>query len=122
VNIGEASELCGLPAKTIRYYEDIGFVKPRRKESGYRQFDERQIKKLAFIRQARSLGFSVAECRELLALRNGQQVGSPHDGTTTETFLARIEEKVVQLETMRNLLHAAGRERSATPNSGVDAV
>ena len=69
MRIGEAPELCDLPAKTIRSYEDIGFAKLRRKESGYRQFDERQIEKLAFIHQARSLGFIVAECRDLLALR-----------------------------------------------------
>jgi len=75
MKIGEAFDLCGLPSKTIRYYEDIGFVVPQRRESGYREFDKSQIKKLAFIRQARTLGFSVAECRVLLMLRDGRDTG-----------------------------------------------
>ena len=68
MNIGEAAEASGLPAKTIRYYEDIKLVRPARGANGYRDFSEHDAHKLAFLARARSLGFSIEECRTLLSL------------------------------------------------------
>ena len=68
MNIGEVSEASGLPAKTIRHYEDIKLVRPARGTNGYRAFSERDAHKLAFLPRARSLGFSIEECRALLSL------------------------------------------------------
>ena len=60
------SERSGLPAKTIQYYEDL--IRPARSANGYRSFREVHIHKLAFLGRARSLGFTIEECRALLAL------------------------------------------------------
>ncbi len=49
MNIGAASKTTGLPAKTIRYYEDIGLLVPERSASGYRTFTEQEIHRLAFL-------------------------------------------------------------------------
>jgi len=68
MNIGEVSQRTGLPPKTIRYYEDIGLVKPLRDANGYRAFRESEMHKLAFLGRARTLGFSIEDCRNLLAL------------------------------------------------------
>ena len=68
MNIGDVSERSGLPAKTIRYYEDIGLVRPPRRENGYREFGYLELNKLAFLGRAHSLGFSIEECRTLLSL------------------------------------------------------
>src|SRR5689334_12614780 len=69
VNIGQAAERSGLPAKTIRYYEQIGLIeKPARRTSNYRDYDETDVQMLVFIQRARSLGFSIDDCRDLLAL------------------------------------------------------
>ena len=68
MNIGEVEKRAGLPAKTIRYYEEIGLVRPDRRENGYRSFSEQDIHRLRFVQRARSLGFSVEECRRLLSL------------------------------------------------------
>lgn len=57
MNIGEASTNSGLPAKTIRYYEDIGLIAPDRTDNGYRDFSETHLHKLAFLSRARGLGF-----------------------------------------------------------------
>ena len=66
MNIGQASDATGLPAKTIRYYEDIGLVKPPRDANGYRAFRESDLHKLAFLARARALGFSIEDCRVLV--------------------------------------------------------
>ncbi len=61
-------ERAGLPAKTIRYYEDIGLIKPLRDANGYRAFRDSDLHKLAFLGRARALGFTIEDCRALLAL------------------------------------------------------
>ena len=58
MNIAEVAKAAGLPAKTIRYYEDIGLIQPARSENGYRAFASSDLHKLAFVARARSLGFS----------------------------------------------------------------
>ncbi|MYE59361.1 MAG: MerR family transcriptional regulator, partial [Alphaproteobacteria bacterium] len=69
MNISAASNAAGLPAKTVRYYADIGLVPaPVRSEAGYRSYDDASVRKLAFVRRAREFGFSIPECRELLGL------------------------------------------------------
>lgn len=62
MNIGDVSDLSGLPAKAIRYYEDIGLLKPGRAGNAYRD-----IHRQRFLQRARSLGFAVKECRQLLS-------------------------------------------------------
>ena len=59
MNIGDVADLSGLPAKTIRYYEDIGLVEPLRSANGYRSFRQSDVHKLAFLGRARALGFTI---------------------------------------------------------------
>ncbi len=62
-----------MPVKTVRYYADIGLVVPLgRTDSGYRSYGEEEVCKLGFVRRARSFGFSIAKCRELLSLYEDQ--------------------------------------------------
>jgi MerR family copper efflux transcriptional regulator len=68
MNIGDVAERTGLPAKTIRYYEEIGLIAPDRDANGYRRFGASHLHKLGFLARARSLGFSIEDCRTLLAL------------------------------------------------------
>lgn len=68
MNIGEAASRSGLPTKTIRYYESIGLVASTRLANGFRQYGEQDVRKLRFIGGARSLGFTIDECRELIEL------------------------------------------------------
>ena len=77
MNISKASKISGLSIKTIRYYSDIHLVDPNeRNESGYRIFNEKDIKKLIFVRRAREFGFSIQECRELLDLYENKKRSS----------------------------------------------
>ena len=104
MNIGDAAKLSGLPAKTIRYYEEIGLVRPRRGENGYREFMGADLHKLAFLARARSLGFTIADCHALLALYEDRRRTSAEVKRVAEEHLARIDRKVAELESMRQVL------------------
>ena len=69
MNIGTASEKSGLPAKTIRYYEEIGLIRPLRSDNGYRAFRDSDLHKLAFIGRARGLGYGGFRVVNLFAWR-----------------------------------------------------
>ena len=101
MNIGEVSKRSGLPAKTIRYYEDIGFVTPARGENGYRSFSETDLHKLAFLGRARGLGFSIEDCRTLLALYEDQGRASADVKRVAERNLTEIDAKIADLQAMR---------------------
>jgi MerR family transcriptional regulator, copper efflux regulator len=105
MNIGDAARLTGLPAKTIRYYEDIGLVVPSgRRENNYRDYGEQDVRQLQFVARARSLGFSVENCRDLLSLYRDQHRASADVKALARARIADIERKVRELETMKATL------------------
>ncbi|HEV8034183.1 Cu(I)-responsive transcriptional regulator [Yoonia sp.] len=110
MNIGDAATKAGLPAKTIRYYEDIGLVKPRRDANGYRAFVQTDIHKLTFLARARALGFSIEDCRDLLALWEDSSRASSDVRQIAQEHLARIEAKIADLEDMRDTLKTLVRD------------
>ena len=120
MNIGEVSQAAGLPAKTIRYYEDIGLITPLRDANGYRRFAQTHLHKLAFLARARGLGFSIEQCRTLLALYEDRARASADVKALAETHLAEIDAKMAELAEMRrvlaDLVHAcAGDHRTDCP-------
>jgi MerR family transcriptional regulator, copper efflux regulator len=104
MNIGDVSARSGLPPKTIRYYEDIGLIKPLRDTNGYRAFRESDMHKLAFLGRARALGFSIEDCRTLLALWEDKARASADVRAIAAGHLARIEAKITDLQAMRDTL------------------
>ena len=104
MNIRDAAAMSGLPAKTIRYSEDIGLVRPAREANGYRDFSEADAHKLAFLARARSLGFSIEDCRALMALYEDRARASSDVKRVAEAHLAEIDRKVRELEEMRATL------------------
>ncbi|MGR3494820.1 Cu(I)-responsive transcriptional regulator [Citreimonas sp.] len=104
MNIGEVAAKAGLPAKTIRYYEEIGLVTPARDSNGYRAFRSTDVHKLAFLARARALGFSIEDCRMLLALYEDDTRASGDVKRVAREHLARIDEKIAQLGAMRDTL------------------
>lgn len=104
MNIGDVSRLSGLPTKTIRYYEEIGLVAPLRSDNGYRAFRESDLHKLAFLGRARSLGFSIEDCRNLLALYDDTTRASADVKTIARQHLTRIDQKLAELTALRNTL------------------
>ena len=104
MNIGDVSRLSGLPQKTIRYYEEIGLVYPLRSSNGYRSFRESDCHKLAFLGRARSLGFTIEDCRALLKLYGDEERASSDVKQVAENHLDRIDGKLAELAEMRNTL------------------
>ncbi len=104
MNIKEASQQSGLPAKTIRYYEDIKLIVPHRSANGYRVFDEKHVHKLTFVSRARTLGFSIEDCRALLALYENKTRESATVRELALHHLKEIDDKIEQLKLMRRTL------------------
>jgi len=120
LNIGEVAKLAELPIKTIRYYEDIGFIQPKRSANGYRSFRQSDVHKLAFLGRARSLGFSIEDCRALLHLYGADTRASADVKRIAQEHLTRIDAKVKELQTMRHTLShlieaCAGDDRPSCP-------
>ena len=120
MNIGQVADRSGLPPKTIRYYEDIGLIEPGRSANGYRDFGESDLHRLAFVGRARALGFSIEECRELLALYQDRDRNSAEVKAIAEEHLERIDRKLEELAVMRatlaDLVHqCAGDDRPDCP-------
>ena len=104
MNIGEVAKASGLSAKTIRYYEDIGLVRPERSTNGYRDFASTDLHKLAFLARARSLGFTIGNCRSLLSLYEDSDRASADVKAIALNHLDRIERKIAELEGLRYTL------------------
>ena len=104
MNIGQAATVSGLPAKTIRYYEEIGLIRPPRDTNGYRAFRPTDIHKLAFLSRARALGFSIEDCRALLGLYEDETRASEDVKLLAQGHLARIDTKIAELRSLRATL------------------
>lgn len=104
MNIGEVSARSGLPPKTIRYYEDIGLIKPLRDTNGYRAFRPSDLNKLTFLGRARSLGFCIEDCRALMALYADDSRASADVKAIAEHHLTQIDAKLAELAAMRATL------------------
>ncbi|WP_113912149.1 Cu(I)-responsive transcriptional regulator [Roseovarius dicentrarchi] len=102
--IKDVARATGLPAKTIRYYEDIGLIRPTRAANGYRHFSEEEVHKLTFLGRARALGFSIAECRDLLDLYNDKSRASADVRAIAAQHLEDIQHKIDALAQMRDTL------------------
>lgn len=120
MNIGRASERSGLPPKTIRYYEDIGLIHPGRADNGYRDYSMPDVHKLAFLHRSRDLGFSIEECRQLLALYEDKTRASSDVRTMAERKVAELDRKMKELKQLRKTLnhligHCHGDDRPDCP-------
>lgn len=105
MNIGEAAALSGLAAKTIRYYEEIGLIRPVvRATDGYRHYGENDVRTLLFVQRARSLGFGVPDCRELLALYRDRRRASADVKAVALRRIGDIDRRIAELEVIRAAL------------------
>ena len=120
MNIGYVAKLSGLRIKTIRYFEDIGFICPLRSANGYRSFRDTDVHKLTFLGRARSLGFTIEDCRTLLQLYENDSRASADVKFIAKQHLARIDVKLKRLTAMRSTLShlvqaCAGDDRPNCP-------
>lgn len=121
MKIGEASKRSGLPTKTVRYYDEIALVSPLSVgENGYRDYEDTDVRKLLFVRKARSFGFSIDECRGLLGLYEDRERASADVKRIAQERIAEIDKKLGELTSLRHelghLVHACnGDDRPDCP-------
>ncbi|MGH8212171.1 MAG: MerR family transcriptional regulator [Rhodanobacteraceae bacterium] len=108
--IGAAAKRAGVGIDTIRYYEREGLLPPpRRRASGFRDYDLGAIDRLKFIRRAKALGFTLEDIRELLALSTDHERGVRNVKQRAVQRLAKLELRIQELQRMRRgLKHLIG--------------
>ena len=112
--IGELARRSGIPAKTLRYYEDIGLLDPpERTASGYRRYNPDVVDRLTFITSSQALGLTLGEIRSIIALRDD---GQPPCGHVLDLLVHRsneIDQKIRELRALKidlaNIVERASR-------------
>lgn len=102
VSIGEAARLSGVKVPTIRYYEQIGLLPPlRRTEGNRRSYDQRDLRRLAFVRHARELGFEIVAIRTLLALQDDADQPCDTADAIAQARLIEVEQRIASLTALK---------------------
>ena len=105
MKIGAASAASGISERMIRHYEKIRLMpKAARRDSGYRDYDERDLHTLKFIGRARDAGFPIEEIRQLLALWNDRERSSSDVKSLALARAAELKRKAKELDAMRRTL------------------
>ena len=105
MNIGETAARSGVSAKMVRHYESLGLLpNVTRTESGYRQYGEKEVHTLRFIRRARDLGFSMAEIAELLKLWQNRRRASADVKRIALAHVADLERRMAEMNAMKQTL------------------
>ena len=121
MKIGAASRLSGVSERMIRHYEKIGLMpKAARRDSGYRDYDERDVNTLRFIRRSRDLGFPTEEIARLLDLWHDRGRASAEVKALALSRAAELRRKARALDEMRCSLehlaaHCQGDRRPDCP-------
>ena len=105
LNIGQAAAQSGVSAKMVRHYESLGLLPTvHRTDAGYRQYGEKEVHTLRFIRRARALGFSMAEITELLKLWQNKRRASADVKRIALAHVADLERRIAEMEAMKQTL------------------
>src|SRR5258708_36119687 len=121
MTIGEVAARTDVPPKTIRYYENIGLIKPQeRLENRLRTYGETAVQTLRFIQRARSLGFSLKDIAALLALYQDRKRASREVKRLALKHVGELDRKIAELTAIRKAIaelaeHCHGNDRPDCP-------
>ncbi|MBA3773469.1 MAG: Cu(I)-responsive transcriptional regulator [Ramlibacter sp.] len=104
-NIGEAARQSDVSPKMVRHYESLGLLPSvERTDSGYRQYTDKEVHTLRFIKRSRDLGFSMAEIADLLKLWQNRRRSSSDVRRIAEKHVADLEQRMAEMEEMKRAL------------------
>lgn len=117
MRIGDLATATGLTTKTLRFYEQAGLLpEPPRTLTGYRDYPEGIVQRLAFIRDAQSSRFTLAEIRDILAIHDAGEPPCQHVAELIEQHLAQVKRKITELRATEDALRElAGRAAVTDP-------
>jgi len=121
LRIAEVAERTGVPATTLRYYEDIGLLTPAgRASNGYRAYDERDVERLRFITSAKQLDISLDDLRELMRAWDGEDCAGVQSrmAQVVSERLIQTQERVVSLMELAAHLQSAAARLAAPQTEG----
>lgn len=102
---GEVAEKAGVNTETLRYYDREELIpKPPRSDGGFRLYDESYVDRLRFIKRAKDLGFTLAEIKDLLDLRVGEEATCRDVKSQAKEKLDEVETKIQDLKRIREAL------------------
>jgi DNA-binding transcriptional MerR regulator len=105
MKIGALASSCGLPVKTLRYYEDLGLLPAiGRTEGGYRLFGSESLRRLEFIRRLKTLGLSLEEIQGCLAVHDAGELPCADIQIQLRRQLERIDRQMKELRLLRKEL------------------
>ena len=108
IAIGELSRRTGCNIETVRYYERIDLLPKPSRHGTYRRYEAQDVERLAFVRRARELGFSLAEIRALMTLaKGGQEDACGEIRVIAATHLANVRTRIADLRAMERALAQA---------------
>ena len=114
MQIGEVASRSGVPAKTIRFWEDQHLLPaPARTPAGYRDDDPGVLGRLAFIRHAQAAGLTLDAIRQVLDIRDGGQPPCVHVADLIARRLGEVEARLAELTRARDQLAALSRRAAA---------
>ena len=106
LTIGKLAKAGGVNIQTIRYYERRKLLRSKAKSpSGYRFYDDESLRKLRFIKNAQTLGFTLQEIGELLHLRTTSTASCSGVQGKAQAKLMQVKEKVRELQSLARTLH-----------------
>lgn len=122
MRIGDLAEQSGLARTALRYYEKAGLLPaPHRTASGYRAYDRAVLPRLAFIRAAQAVGLSLAEIREVLAIREGGQAPCAHVIELIARHRAEVVARISELQRLEQDLAALAAHGAELDPADCDA-
>ena len=105
LNIGEAARRADVSAKMVRHYESLGLLPVvSRTDAGYRQYSDKEVHTLRFIKRARSLGFSMPEIAQLLKLWQDKRRPSESVKKIAAHHVADLDQRIAELSAMTRTL------------------
>jgi MerR family mercuric resistance operon transcriptional regulator len=120
--IGELSRRTGCNIETIRYYERIGLIPPPPRRGRYRSYGGEDVARLAFVRRARELGFTLVEVRALLGLAAAGQTACAEVRDLAAAHLTDVRARIADLRRMERVLADSVRACDAGEDAGCPLV